>query len=328
MQVVRISGADSAAALRKDITEEDRPAAWVLIERGRARVRVAGAGRSRFVFRTLVVAIPMTELDRERIGHALRTALTAVIEGQPARTERSPGDLVQRSPLLPEPEPEIALDLAAVLASAGLAEPRLEVAAREQPLAPAAPAPARSLRLGASYEAQLLTICQCGGAPIPAVVNHSLGAVVSWPSNAAGGPYELFVTGRFHLPMAVERGPKYVVTGVSLQLGASLAATRAIQLGLAAGLAGFRTSPPQDEGPTYRPGTIGPRISTDPQHALLALGRVFLRLGPFDLGSTFTGSALVLFEVSHRGADWRYGEDAGYEDSRLRPGLGLEIGWQ
>jgi len=325
VQVVRISAGDSAAALRKDITEEDRPAAWVLIERGRARVRVAGAGRSRFVFRTLLVSIPMNELDRERTGHALRTALTAVIEGQSVRTEGSPRDDLHRSPLLPEPEvPQVT----PAVASASEAKPRLEIAAREQPPAPPGPAPGLGWRLGATYEAQLLTICQCGGKPIPAVLNHSLGAVVGWSSNDDRIPYQVFVAGRFHLPMAVERGPTFTVTGLSLHLGASVAATRTIHLGLAAGVAGFRTAPPQKDDLSGRPGTTNPVVSTDPHHDLLALGRVFLRVGLFDLGSTFTGSALALFEVTHRGAQWFAGEEVRYEDSRLRPGLGLELGWQ
>jgi hypothetical protein len=311
VQVVRISAGDSAAALRKDITEEDRPAAWVLIERGRARVRVAGAGRSRFVFRTLLVSIPMNELDRERTGHALRTALTAVIEGQSVRTEGSPRDDLHRLPLLPEPE---VLQITPDVASASEAKPRLEIAARDQPPAPPGLAPGLGWRLGATYEAQFLTICRCGGKPIPAVLNHSLGAVVGWSSNDDRIPYQLFVGGRFHLPMAVERGPtNFTVTGLSVHLGASVAATRAIHVGLAAGVAGFRTRPVR---------------SADVHRDVLALARVFLRVGLFDLGSTFTGSALALFEVTHRGAQWVAFEEVRYEDSRLRPGLGLEIGWQ
>ena len=59
----------------------DRNRAWVVVDGKRALVRVAAAGRERFVFRDLTVSQPLDELDLERIGQTLKVALDTVIEG-------------------------------------------------------------------------------------------------------------------------------------------------------------------------------------------------------------------------------------------------------
>ncbi len=61
-----------------DEADASCPTAWVVLDGTQAAVRVAGAGRARFVFRELSVAAPPSELDRERIGQVARAALTAL----------------------------------------------------------------------------------------------------------------------------------------------------------------------------------------------------------------------------------------------------------
>jgi len=58
-----------------------RPAVWLVIDGATARVRAASADRQRFVFRDLVVAQPLTDLDRERIAHTAKAALATVVAG-------------------------------------------------------------------------------------------------------------------------------------------------------------------------------------------------------------------------------------------------------
>jgi hypothetical protein len=61
-----------------DEADASCPTAWVVLAGPQAAVRVAGAGRARFVFRELSTAAPLSELDRERIGQVARAALMAL----------------------------------------------------------------------------------------------------------------------------------------------------------------------------------------------------------------------------------------------------------
>ncbi len=85
-----------------------RPTAWIDVGGGVVHVRAAAAGRTRFVFRDITVARPLTELDRERIGQALRAALTTVIEGASGglgrdEAQRAAGFAEQRRPVVTPP---------------------------------------------------------------------------------------------------------------------------------------------------------------------------------------------------------------------------------
>jgi hypothetical protein len=55
--------------------------AWVVLEKSRALVRLAGPKRRRFVFRDLEVGQPLTELDRERVSQVARVGLSTIGEG-------------------------------------------------------------------------------------------------------------------------------------------------------------------------------------------------------------------------------------------------------
>lgn len=88
IQIESASHYDPTELFQLESRDRDRPTAWVVVDGGVGRVRVAGAGRERFVFRDLAVSMPLTELDRERLGQTLKAALVTVIEGGPSALRR------------------------------------------------------------------------------------------------------------------------------------------------------------------------------------------------------------------------------------------------
>jgi hypothetical protein len=68
---------------RVDDADGAWPTAWLVLDGPRARVRAAGAGRTRFVFRDLDVGQPLTEFDRERLGLTVKAALATLVAGGP-----------------------------------------------------------------------------------------------------------------------------------------------------------------------------------------------------------------------------------------------------
>src|SRR4029077_4258676 len=63
VEVVRGPSFRPEELFRIDGDGAGRLCAWVVIEDTTVRARVAGAGRDRFVFRDLAVALPLSELD-------------------------------------------------------------------------------------------------------------------------------------------------------------------------------------------------------------------------------------------------------------------------
>jgi hypothetical protein len=100
---------------RVDDADSALPTAWLVLDGPRARVRAAGAGRTRFVFRDLDVGQPLTEFDRERLGQTVKAALATLVAGGPG-----------------------ALTLADAAAASGVVLPKREV---QPPAAPPAPVP-------------------------------------------------------------------------------------------------------------------------------------------------------------------------------------------
>lgn len=86
-----------------DEPERPRAKAWVSIVGPVAQVRVANAKRERFVFRDLVVAQPLTEIDRERIGQTLKAALLTVAEEGAPTLDRGKAEAALRIPARPSP---------------------------------------------------------------------------------------------------------------------------------------------------------------------------------------------------------------------------------
>ena len=110
--------------------------AWVLVEATRARVRVAGAGRCRYVFRELDLEHPLSELDRERLAQVTNAALSAAVGDNAESTECAPPPVVV-APIAPA---------RSVPAPAATTPPLSTVRS-----APNASAPFSSLAIGASY---------------------------------------------------------------------------------------------------------------------------------------------------------------------------------
>ena len=119
VQVSRADRVEPAELFDLHRTEAAHPTAWVIVDGATVHVRTAGAGRAQFVFRDITTSRPMTDLDRERVGQTLRTAVSAVIEGQPGslgRTEAQRAvDFKEPPPVARKPEPvELAPPLALI----------------------------------------------------------------------------------------------------------------------------------------------------------------------------------------------------------------------
>ena len=84
--------------------DANHPTAWVIVEGQVVHIRAAGAGRAQFVFRDITISQPMNDLDRERVGQTLRSALTVVIEGSPGGMGRNDA---QRAVNYEEPLPPL-----------------------------------------------------------------------------------------------------------------------------------------------------------------------------------------------------------------------------
>ncbi len=102
VQVSRADRVEPAELFDLHRTEATHPTAWVIVDGPTVHVRTAGAGRAQFVFRDITTSRPMTDLDRERVGQTLRTAVSAVIEGQPGALGRAQA---QRAVDFDEPRP-------------------------------------------------------------------------------------------------------------------------------------------------------------------------------------------------------------------------------
>jgi hypothetical protein len=119
VQVSRADRVEPAELFDLHRTEAAHPTAWVIVDGATVHVRTAGAGRAQFVFRDITTSRPMTDLDRERVGQTLRTALGAVIEGRAGALDRAQAqqavDFEEPKAKVPRPErPEVAPPLALI----------------------------------------------------------------------------------------------------------------------------------------------------------------------------------------------------------------------
>ena len=119
VQVSRADRVEPAELFDLRRTEAAHPTAWVIVDGATVHVRTAGAGRAQFVFRDITTSRPMTDLDRERVGQTLRTAVSAVIEGRPGALGRDPGSArvdfeEPRPPAATREAPDVAPPLALI----------------------------------------------------------------------------------------------------------------------------------------------------------------------------------------------------------------------
>jgi len=151
--------------LRTD-ADAGAPVAWLVLEGTHARVRAAGAGRTRFVFRDLEVGQPLSEFDRERLGQSVKAALGTLVSGGPGTLSRA--------------------DAAAASGVTPAAVPPPPVAA---PTAPPPPESELRFRLGAFYQAESLGNGLFHGPGVIATLDDS-----RWPYAP-----ELWLTGGYDL---------------------------------------------------------------------------------------------------------------------------------
>jgi hypothetical protein len=266
----------------------DRTRAWVVVDGATALVRVAAAGRERFVFRDLTVSEPLNDLDRERIGQTLKVALETVVEGGNA-----------------------ALGRVAARAAAGIDRPSSSSASvapssvrhsQDGESAPPPPVlgsdPTFRLGLGGFMEMARLRGNFAYG---PGIIASGL---VTFGDLRAG----VWVLLMAFLPHDIATDSPSVIYGASFRGGINLAASELPWLSLDLG-AGYDWPRPRYFGGGQKQ---------------IEVYRVAARLGPADLGGVRTAITLML-EYSSQSFDVQY--EGVTEASDTRPALALELWW-
>jgi hypothetical protein len=221
-----------------------RPTVWVVVDGSYVRVRAAGAGRQRFVFRDIAVSVPLTEIDRERVGQTSKAALTAVIDGDAAALERD--DAVDASAAAASPAPPAA-------------RAPTPVVEREMPIA---------LGLGALYELQ--TVGYGYG------WRHGPGIVLTAEHRRLPLRPGLWLLAQYDLPSTVESGgARFSVSDLSLRAGASVAPLPWLRVDMGGGADLIRTRALASSEPVS---------FVSPEDLTLAVLHVGVRLGPKRLG--------------------------------------------
>lgn len=175
-------------------------AAWLVLEGTHGRLRAAGAGRTRFVFRDLEVGQPLTEFDRERLGQSIKAAIEALVAGGPGVMSR-----------------------ADAAAASGVALP---VAAPDVAVAVVAPPPPR-FRLGAFYQAQATGGGLLQGAGLIATLNGS-----SWSHDP-----ELWLSGGYDLPGEFgNQLASVTISALWTRVGVTLRLNDAVRVGVGVGI--------------------------------------------------------------------------------------------
>jgi hypothetical protein len=326
VKVVRVATTDPVAALGTDIGDRDRPAAWVVVAQGKAHVRVAGPGRIRFIQRELAVKSPLSQLDGERIGHALRSALSTILEADAEQWLELAASHEAPAPALADSD-EQAASAAPEARRALRATPEIALSAPAS-APPSSPSSGRPRwDVGALWEVQRVTLCRCGGAPRPAAFLQGVGATLAAVWNRVRLQPELLVSGQYHLPLTIGTiAGETTLSGFSLHLDGSVRVRPAVHLGLGVGLDRMNLS--VDDLSTAPQGSIVP---FSPQ--VRGLGRVFLRFGPHATGPIDV-SAVLLLEVTRSGTEQRVywfdqpEPDPIYQDARVRPGLAIDLRWR
>jgi hypothetical protein len=303
VDIQRAARLDAVALFRVDAATA-APTAFVIVDGAAARVRAASAGRDRFVFRDLAVAAPPTDLDRERIGQTVKTALATVREGGPGVVDRE--DAARRLGLAPEPPPPSPPPILEAAAPAALA-----------PAAAPPPSPALHLSVGALYE-----VTEAG----PSVL-HGPGLVSRLEAPRLPGRPDLWLMILCDLPAPVRSSTStaFWVYGYTLRAGASVAVLPKVRLGLGAGLDVVHAGV----------GSTSDAVSAGFDWATTKVLRVSARIGPTSLfgvalsGSLFAEAAqddvAVAWILNSPGA--QYGVETTVVGG-LRGGASIELWWR
>jgi hypothetical protein len=266
-----------------------RPTAWVIIESQVVHIRAAGAGRAQFVFRDITISQPMTDLDRERVGQTLRSALTVVIEGSPGGMGR--GD-AQRAVEYEEPLPPFP--------PAPGAAPSPQPQPQPQP--PPAPLPGNDndlqFRLGGFFEVTRIQSQFAYGPGVSAGLD--LGTIILHP-----GVWIRLLT---YVPDWMNSNSTVSPYSSSLRagIGANVPGTSALRLELGLGW------------DFNRPGYVGSGDDKIPVY------RATVRIGPTNLAGVNTSLSAFLEEATHT---FDSGQSYQLGGPTTRGGLAVELWW-
>jgi hypothetical protein len=273
-----------------------RPGGWVVVAGPVASVRAAAGGRDRFVFRHLTVAVPMSELDRERIGQTLKAALATVIEGGPgALGRRDAEELAGVAPPLPaEPEPTAPPPEAALRAPAA-----------------SSPPPARPWGLGVVYEVEYTR----------AALLHGPGLIGSYDFGIGRLRADAWLMVRYDIPDEVGDDIAAVdLHGGSARLGMGLELSPHVHVGAALGADVLK-------GSLAQPSFALPYEFT---WRTPLVARLYARVGSFTVGRGAL-SAVALVEVADHAIEHSFSTAPGdlqfavQMAGAVRVGLGLEL---
>jgi hypothetical protein len=253
-----------------------RPTVWVVVDGSYVRVRAAGAGRQRFVFRDIAVSVPLTEIDRERVGQTSKAALTAVIDGDAAALERD--DAVDASAAAASPAPPAA-------------RAPTPVVEREMPIA---------LGLGALYELQ--TVGYGYG------WRHGPGIVVAAEYRPLPLRPGLWLLAQYDLPSTVDSGgARFSVSDLSLRAGASVAPLPWLRVDIGGGADLVRTRALASSPPVS---------FVSPENLMLGVLHFGVRLGPKRLGGVALSIAAHVERTRPAKTFFVFvGDSAGYRDA-------------
>jgi hypothetical protein len=278
--------------LRMD-AESGAPAVWLILEGTHARVRAAGAGRTRFVFRDLEVGEPLSEFDRERLGQSVKAALTTLVSGSPGALSRADAVAASGAPLVERAPPT--------------------------PLAPAPPPrpPELRFRLGAFYQVEATG----------SGMFHGPGLIATLSNSGRAHEPELWLAAGYDVPgdFGNQLGSLTIST-LWARVGLGLRLNDAVRLGLGAGI------DRQTSRLVYIVGGT-PGYPTNSDDRIFAVGRLLVRAGPTRLaGVDVSLTAFVeLCRSSHfeMYVSQTNGEilETLYQSNVIQPGFSLDLWW-
>jgi hypothetical protein len=290
--IARARAFDPEDLFRLDSSDRQRPRAWVVVDGAVVHLRAAGAGRERFVFRDLAVARPLTEIDRERVGQALKSALLTVIDGGPSALSRADAQRTMGIDSLP---PASVVETAPAMVPARPPAPTA-VAPEQGPPAPPRKDPVRAGLAG------FIEVVRLHGSTVylPGVVG-TLQIATPWVRPA------VWMSLMTVLPHHIDPDSRAAGYGSAFRAGvsASPAALPWFQLDLGAGF----------EWP--RPGYSVGGADRVPVY------RIAGRMGPFE-----TAGMKIAVTLSLERATKSFLGGVVVNDGSTRPGLTLELWWR
>lgn len=275
--------------------EAAAPAAWLILETTRARVRAAGAERTRFVFRDLEVGQPLTEFDRERLGQTVKAALGTLVSGGPGALSRA--DAAAAS----------GVTLAAALPPPVVREPAA------QP-----PVPEPRFRLGAFYQA----------ASLGNGLFHGPGLIATLSGSGRSYDPELWLAGGYDLRR--EFGNQLASLNIDalwMRAGLNLRVADSVRVGAGLGIdrvtQRFVALDPRVQG------------DPDDGATVLLVGRLAARAGPARVAGVDVSLTAFLDVSRSMEKDIYVALESStefqvtlYRSNELRPGFSLDLWWR